>query len=323
VAVLPRRVDVSNAGPVRDELLTVINRGAAVLLVDMTATTSCDYAAADALMRVHQQAVAKGSELRLVVVAPVVRRVIAVSGLDRLVAVFPALEAAQAARPLPAVLPLPPAAASTSRAATAPRNGPRPVSHLPAADTASLVQDGRQGRHGQELQEALTRLTAGILDAGLALQTAIDRPPAALRQAIEHALDQLDGALRHARAIAFARNSHHAHGRADVKKPGTRARPRMQAGAAPMTVAGEETARLAELLARAARATRAESREVLARTLQVASLSALTQDRVAANLGQFAASYPHHSDQLRALSRAATGHAIRMRQWAQDHPVAG
>jgi hypothetical protein len=43
-----------------------------------------------------------------VISAPVVRRAIALSGLDRLVPVFPTREAAQAAPPLAAVLSLPP-----------------------------------------------------------------------------------------------------------------------------------------------------------------------------------------------------------------------
>jgi anti-anti-sigma regulatory factor len=67
VAVLPGQIDVAAVGPVREELLTVINRGAAVLVVDMTATVSCDYARTDALVRGYQRAVADGTELRLVV----------------------------------------------------------------------------------------------------------------------------------------------------------------------------------------------------------------------------------------------------------------
>jgi anti-anti-sigma regulatory factor len=45
VVTLPERIDVSNAGQIREELLVVINRGVATLIADMTATVSCDYAA--------------------------------------------------------------------------------------------------------------------------------------------------------------------------------------------------------------------------------------------------------------------------------------
>jgi anti-anti-sigma regulatory factor len=43
VVVLPEHIDVSNAGPTREELLSVINRGATSLIIEMTATISCDH----------------------------------------------------------------------------------------------------------------------------------------------------------------------------------------------------------------------------------------------------------------------------------------
>jgi anti-sigma B factor antagonist len=97
VIALPEHIDVSNAGQIREELLWVINRGAAVLIADMTGTLSCDHSGADAVMRAYQRALASGTQLRLVVTAPIVRRVLAVSGLDRLIPVYPSLEAAAAA----------------------------------------------------------------------------------------------------------------------------------------------------------------------------------------------------------------------------------
>jgi hypothetical protein len=45
---LPEHIGVSNAGPIREELLSVINRGAQALIADLTATISCDHAGADA-----------------------------------------------------------------------------------------------------------------------------------------------------------------------------------------------------------------------------------------------------------------------------------
>lgn len=97
VVALPEHIDVSNASQVREELLWVINRGAAALIADMTATLSCDQSGAEAVMRAYQRALASGTQLRLVVTAPVVRRVLGVSGLDRLISVYPSLEAATAA----------------------------------------------------------------------------------------------------------------------------------------------------------------------------------------------------------------------------------
>jgi anti-anti-sigma factor len=97
VVSFPEHIDVSNAGQIREELLSVINRGAVVLIADMTATVSCDHAAADAVARAFQRAVVNGTQLRLVVTASVVRHVLGIEGLDRLVSIYPSLEAATAA----------------------------------------------------------------------------------------------------------------------------------------------------------------------------------------------------------------------------------
>ena len=88
---------MSNAGQLRDRLLTVINRGAAVLIADMTGTVSCDHSAVEAVGRACQRAAVSGTQVRLVVTAPVVRRVLSFEGLDRLVSIYPSLEAAVAA----------------------------------------------------------------------------------------------------------------------------------------------------------------------------------------------------------------------------------
>src|SRR5258708_36878453 len=98
VVTLPEHIDVSNAGQIREELLSVINRGAKALIADMTATISCDHAGADAVARAHQRAVTSGAELRLVVTAQIVSRVISLSGLDRRGSIYPSLEAGTAAQ---------------------------------------------------------------------------------------------------------------------------------------------------------------------------------------------------------------------------------
>jgi anti-sigma B factor antagonist len=97
VVTLPEHIDVSNVAELRERLLSVINRGAAVLIADMTSTASCDHAAVDAVARAYQRAAVSGTQLRLVVTAPVVRRVLSIEGLDRLVSVYPSVEAATAA----------------------------------------------------------------------------------------------------------------------------------------------------------------------------------------------------------------------------------
>ena len=97
VVALPEHVGALNAGQVREELLSVINRGTTTLIADMTKTISCDRAGADAVVRAYQRAVSSGTELRLVVTARVVSQALSLSGLDRLVSVYSSLEAAMAA----------------------------------------------------------------------------------------------------------------------------------------------------------------------------------------------------------------------------------
>jgi anti-anti-sigma factor len=89
VVTLPEHFDLSNAGQIREELLSVINRGAVALIAHMTATLSCDYAGADAVIGAYQRAVTNGTQLRLVVTACIVRRVLSLNGLDRLIPIYP------------------------------------------------------------------------------------------------------------------------------------------------------------------------------------------------------------------------------------------
>jgi len=103
VVSLPEHIGISNAGQVREELLSLINRGVTTLIADMTATVSCDQAGAEAVIRARTRAAASGTELRLVVTAPVVARVLRLVGLDRTVSVYPFLDGAQPeGRPGPA-----------------------------------------------------------------------------------------------------------------------------------------------------------------------------------------------------------------------------
>jgi len=97
VVAFPPHVDISNVDQLRDRLLAVINRGAAVVIADMTGTASCDHSGVDAIARACQRAGISGTRVRLVVTTPVVRRVLTIEGLDRLVSIYPSLEAATAA----------------------------------------------------------------------------------------------------------------------------------------------------------------------------------------------------------------------------------
>ena len=150
IVTLPEHIDASNAGQVREELLAVINRGAAVLIADMTATVSCDHGGADALVRAYQRGAVSGTQLRLVVTAPVVRRILEVNGLDRLISIYPDLESATAAGTPAVVLPLAP---RPDRAA--PDSQARPASAAPAWR--------RQQAAGQQDWPGAAALTPAVL----------------------------------------------------------------------------------------------------------------------------------------------------------------
>ena len=67
-----------------------------MVIADMSATASCNDACVDAVASAVQQAAVRRAELRLVATAPAVRRQLAAQGLDRLVPVYPSVEAAVA-----------------------------------------------------------------------------------------------------------------------------------------------------------------------------------------------------------------------------------
>jgi anti-anti-sigma factor len=166
VVTLPQHIDTSNADQIREQLLWIINRGAAVLIADLSGTVSCDYSGAEALARAYHRAIANGTELRLVVTANVVRRVLTVNGFDRLVAVYPDLDGAVAA-------------------------GRREQGTRTADDAARA-------------EELLEVAVASVFDVGLILQAAVDLPPGVIAQRITEALRRLDDLVREIRDHMFA-----------------------------------------------------------------------------------------------------------------------
>ena len=94
-------------------------RGRGTFVMDMTRTRLCATAGLNVLVRAHKRALAEGGELRLVTPAGPLRRVLAVTGLDRLIPTFTgrdqALKLAAAAGPPPANQPPAGPAAAPSR----------------------------------------------------------------------------------------------------------------------------------------------------------------------------------------------------------------
>jgi anti-sigma B factor antagonist len=102
VVTLPGEIDVTIADSVRDELLAILDRGASLLIADLGKTEFCDSAGVSALVSTYRQARASGNPMRLVVGTPSVRRVLAITGVDRLVDIFPSVAASLAGTPGPA-----------------------------------------------------------------------------------------------------------------------------------------------------------------------------------------------------------------------------
>lgn len=96
VVKLPEEIDVSNAGQVREDLLAVVGQDASLVIADMSATMFCDSAGVSALVHAVRTASGSGTGLRVAASAPAVTRVLAVTGVDRLIEVYPSVAVAMA-----------------------------------------------------------------------------------------------------------------------------------------------------------------------------------------------------------------------------------
>jgi anti-sigma B factor antagonist len=99
VITLPAEIDVTIADRVRDELLALLDQGAVLLIADLSATEFCDSAGVSSLVRSYRRASTSGRAMRLVVSTPAVQRVLSITGVDRLVDVFPSVAASLAGTP--------------------------------------------------------------------------------------------------------------------------------------------------------------------------------------------------------------------------------
>ena len=99
VVTLPAEIDVTIADTVRDELRAILDQGATLLIADLGKTEFCDSAGVSSLVRTYRQASASGSAMRLVVGTPAVQRVLSITGVDRLVDVFPSVATSLAGTP--------------------------------------------------------------------------------------------------------------------------------------------------------------------------------------------------------------------------------
>jgi anti-sigma B factor antagonist len=96
VVATPEEIDIRNAEALRSALLEAAASGPGPLVVDMTRTQFCDSSGPHALLDAHQRAEAEGREVLMVVPKAIVRRIFALTGVDRLVPHFTSLTEALA-----------------------------------------------------------------------------------------------------------------------------------------------------------------------------------------------------------------------------------
>jgi anti-sigma B factor antagonist len=96
VITLPAEVDIGNAAQASEDLLSALAQNASMVIADMSATTFCDSAGVTALVRAARAASARGASLRVAASAPAVTRVLSITGVDRLIEIFPSAAAALA-----------------------------------------------------------------------------------------------------------------------------------------------------------------------------------------------------------------------------------
>jgi anti-anti-sigma factor len=91
---------VTNAERVGEELCSAFSRGASVVIADLTSTVFCDCAGARQFVLTHNYAGAHDAQIRFVIPGRNMLRVLPLTGIDQLLAIYPSLDAAVSAGPV-------------------------------------------------------------------------------------------------------------------------------------------------------------------------------------------------------------------------------
>ena len=94
VVTAPEEVDISNATQLQQALLEAAGPEHLVVVVDMSRTQFCDSAGLNALIAAERRARAAGGEVRLVITGGSVVRILALTGVDRVIPTYASLEEA-------------------------------------------------------------------------------------------------------------------------------------------------------------------------------------------------------------------------------------
>lgn len=98
---LPAEIDIANAEDVGEQLRSAFTHGATLVIADLTATVFCDSSGLRQLLLAHRRAQARHAEVRFAIPHREVVGVLEVTEVDRLLSVYPSLNAAMSARPVP------------------------------------------------------------------------------------------------------------------------------------------------------------------------------------------------------------------------------
>ncbi len=94
VVTAPDEIDVGNAALLRAALVSAAAERQPVIVVDMTITEFCDSTGLNVLVRALKQAEEEGAELRLVVRAAALHRVLSVTGMASMFSIYDSLDQA-------------------------------------------------------------------------------------------------------------------------------------------------------------------------------------------------------------------------------------
>ncbi len=94
VVTAPEEIDITNAAGLQVAVSEAIGSGSALVIVDMSRTRFCDSAGLNALVAADRRARAEGGEVRLVIVTEAILRVVALTGVDRVISIYVSLEEA-------------------------------------------------------------------------------------------------------------------------------------------------------------------------------------------------------------------------------------
>jgi anti-sigma B factor antagonist len=88
VVATPAEIDMTSAEALRAALLAAAASGRGTLVVDMSRTRFCDSAGLHTLIAAHNRAHAEGGQVRLVIPGAPILRVLAITGIDRVIPNF-------------------------------------------------------------------------------------------------------------------------------------------------------------------------------------------------------------------------------------------